>query len=168
MNDDPIYLDHNATTPLLPEVVDGMLPYLREHFGNPSSSHVYGARARAAVARAREHVAALIGAEPDEIVFTSGGTEANNLAIHGVVRAIDGRRRVVTTAVEHPATARPCDWLERHGFRIVSMHRQFVLPIALHKAVGSPAFTRASEQVLARLGLLRILGSPVTVYAERA
>ncbi|MCC6875654.1 MAG: cysteine desulfurase [Sandaracinaceae bacterium] len=112
--DDPIYLDHNATTPLLPEVVDAMLPYLREHFGNPSSGHVYGARARAAVARARDQVAALLGCDADEIVFTSGGTEANNLAIRGVAEALEARSHIVTTVIEHPATARPCMWLEKH------------------------------------------------------
>ncbi|MCC7382686.1 MAG: cysteine desulfurase [Deltaproteobacteria bacterium] len=111
---DPIYLDHNATTPLLPEVVDAMLPYLREHFGNPSSGHVYGARARAAIARAREQVATLLGCDADEIVFTSGGTEANNLAIRGVTEALERKRHVATTVIEHPATARPCAWLERH------------------------------------------------------
>jgi cysteine desulfurase len=114
MTNDPIYLDHNATTPLLPEVVDAMLPYLREHFGNPSSGNVYGARARAAVAQAREQVAALLGCNADEIVFTSGGTEANNLAIRGVTEAIERKSHVVTTAIEHPATARPCAWLEKH------------------------------------------------------
>jgi cysteine desulfurase len=112
---DPIYLDHNATTPLLPEVVDAMLPSLREHFGNPSSAHVYGARARSAVARAREQVAALLECEPDEVLFTSGGTEANNLALHGVMEAVEGRRRLVTTTIEHPATARPCARLGQHG-----------------------------------------------------
>ncbi len=111
---DPIYLDHNATTPLLPEVVDAMLPYLREHFGNPSSGHVYGVRARAAVANAREQLAALLGCDADELVFTSGGTEANNLAIRGVLAASE-RRHVVTSVIEHPATARPCDWLEQRG-----------------------------------------------------
>lgn len=114
MTNDPIYFDHNATTPLLPEVVDAMLPYLREHFGNPSSGHVYGARARAAVAHAREQVAALLGCDADEIVFTSGGTEANNLAIRGVTEALERKSHVVTTVVEHPATARPCAWLEKH------------------------------------------------------
>lgn len=114
MMNDPIYLDHNATTPLLPEVVDVMLPYLREHFGNPSSGHVYGARAREAVARAREQVAALLGCDHDEIVFTSGGTEANNLAIRGVTEALERKSHVVTTVIEHPATARPCAWLEKH------------------------------------------------------
>lgn len=121
IHDDPIYLDHNATTPLLPEVVDAMLPYLRDHFGNPSSGHVYGVRARDAVVRARAQVAALLGCEPDEVVFTSGGTEANNLAIRGVAEALETRRRIVTTVVEHPATARPCDWLERHGRRVTRL-----------------------------------------------
>ncbi|HEX7605010.1 MAG TPA: cysteine desulfurase family protein [Polyangiaceae bacterium] len=115
---DPIYLDHNATTPLLPEVVEAMLPYLREHFGNPSSGHVYGTRARDAVDRARAQVAALLGCDPDEIVFTSGGTEANNLAIRGVAEAREERTHVVTTVIEHPATERPCAWLERHGRRV--------------------------------------------------
>jgi cysteine desulfurase len=115
---DPIYLDYNATTPLLPEVVDAMLPYLREHFGNPSSRHVYGRRAHDAIERVRSDVAALIGSDADEIIFTSGGTEANNLAIRGTT-ARTSRRRVVTSTVEHPATARPVTWLEQQGWDIV-------------------------------------------------
>jgi cysteine desulfurase len=118
---DPIYLDNNATTPVLPEVVEAMLPYLRDHFGNPSSSHVYGVRAKAAVSRAREQVAGLIGCDADEVIFTSGGTEANNLAIRGVTDALGERRPVVTSVIEHPATARPCEWLERHGHRITRL-----------------------------------------------
>ncbi len=114
----PVYLDHNATTPILPAVVDAMLPYLREHFGNPSSGHVYGRRAHAAVERARGQVAGLLGCDDDEVLFTSGGTEANNLAIRGVVEARDDRRHVMTTAIEHPATEQPCAWLERHGMRV--------------------------------------------------
>jgi cysteine desulfurase len=113
-----IYLDHNATTPILPEVVDAMLPYLREHFGNPSSGHVYGRRAHEAVARARCQVADLLGCDDDEVILTSGGTEANNLAIRGVAEARAERRHVVTTVIEHPATERPCAWLERHGVRV--------------------------------------------------
>jgi cysteine desulfurase len=113
-----IYLDHNATTPVLHEVVDVMLPYLREHFGNPSSGHVYGRRAHEGVARARRQVADLLGCDDDEVIFTSGGTEANNLAIRGVVEARAERRHVVTTVIEHPATERPCAWLERHGMRV--------------------------------------------------
>jgi len=115
---DPIYLDYNATTPLLPDVVDAMLPYLREHFGNPSSRHVYGRRTHDAIERARGHVAALIGSDADEIIFTSGGTEANNLAIRGTA-ARTSRRRVVTSTVEHPATVRPVAWLEQQGWHVV-------------------------------------------------
>ena len=118
MTNDPVYLDHNATTPLLPEVVDAMLPYLREHFGNPSSGHVYGLRARSAVVRAREQVAALLGCDADEVLFTSGGTEANNLAIRGVLEALGRKGHVVTTRIEHPATAVPCEWLEKQGHRV--------------------------------------------------
>ena len=118
---DPIYLDHNATTPLLPEVVDAMLPYLREHFGNPSSGHVYGRRAREAIEHARAHVAALLACSPGELVFTGGGTEANNLAIRGVAEARNDRKRLVTTAVEHPATAHPCAWLEGQGWHITRL-----------------------------------------------
>jgi cysteine desulfurase len=117
-SDDPIYLDHNATTPVHPEVADAMLPYLRQHFGNPSSAHVYGARARNAVARSREQVAALLGCDLDEVLFTSGGTEANNLAIRGVAEALETRSHIVTTAIEHPATAAPCVWLKKHGRRV--------------------------------------------------
>jgi len=114
---DPIYLDHNATTPLLPEVVEAMLPYLREHFGNPSSGHVYGIHARNAVARARDQVSAALGCDADEILFTSGGTEANNLGIRGVMESGE-RSGVVTTTIEHPGTTRPCAWLEEHGRRV--------------------------------------------------
>ncbi|GLQ90763.1 cysteine desulfurase family protein [Dyella flagellata] len=119
MTSQPIYLDYNATTPLLPEVVEAMLPYLTTHFGNPSSAHVYGQEPQKAVARARERVAELIGCDPDEIVFTSGGTEANNLAIHGVAGARADRPCIVTTMIEHPATAQACDALQAHGRRVV-------------------------------------------------
>ncbi len=115
---DPIYLDHNATTPVLPEVVDAMLPYLHEHFGNPSSNHVYGHRAREAVAIARAQVAELIGCDPAEITFTSGGTEANNLAIRGVSATRPERMHIVSSVIEHPATEMPCAYLEERGYTI--------------------------------------------------
>lgn len=117
----PIYLDHSATTPLHPAVVEAMLPYLREHFGNPSSSHVYGQRAKLALTSAREQVAELLACHPEEIVFTSGGTEANNLAIRGVVELAGDRRHVVTSTVEHPATTRPCELLERQGIEMTRL-----------------------------------------------
>ncbi len=114
----PIYLDNNASTPVLPEVVDAMLPYLREHFGNPSSNHVFGRTMHDAVERAREQAARLIECSPGEIYFTSGGTEANNLAIRGVAAAIPARRHILTSVIEHPATAGPIAWLEQQGYRV--------------------------------------------------
>src|SRR5258708_4777916 len=96
----PIYLDHNATTPVEPDVLRAMLPYLREEFGNPSSAHSLGGRARLAVENARAEVAALIGASPEEIVFTSGGTEASNIPIRGAAAVLSERRAIVTTVIE--------------------------------------------------------------------
>lgn len=121
MTADPIYLDHNATTPLLPEVLEAMLPFLREHFGNPSSKHWYGQRTRAAVEQARSQVAALIGCEPDELFFTSGGTEANNLAIHGVAQARSDRRGLVTTQIDHPSTLKVCNLLGERGWSVARL-----------------------------------------------
>jgi cysteine desulfurase len=117
MTDDAIYLDYNATTPLLPEVFDAMVPYLRDHFGNPSSAHQRGSVARAAIERARGQMAALLECDPLEILFTSGGTEANNLAIRGATAGSE-RRHVATSRIEHPAVAAPCAWLEAEGWRI--------------------------------------------------
>lgn len=111
------YLDHNGTTPIAPEVAQAMWPYLTEHFGNPSSGTPQGRRARTAVEHARDQVAALIGAQPDEVVFTSGGTESNNLAIRGTAEG-SRVRRAVTTSVEHPATSEPLARLERDGWTV--------------------------------------------------
>ena len=111
----PIYLDYNATTPVDPGAVNAMLPYLQAEFGNPSSAHALGRRARDAIEQARSEVASLIGASPDEIVFTSGGTEASNIAIRGAATARPRRRAVVTTNIEHPATEACCLLLKRAG-----------------------------------------------------
>ncbi|MGH2456172.1 MAG: cysteine desulfurase family protein, partial [Candidatus Limnocylindria bacterium] len=114
-----VYLDHAATTPLRPEVLDAMQPYLTEHFGNPSSIHGLGRRARQGLDEAREGIARLLGAKPREIVFTGGGTEADNLAIKGVAWASSARgRRIVTTSVEHKAVLNACAVLERYGFEV--------------------------------------------------
>lgn len=121
----PLYFDHNATTPLLAEVVDAMLPYLTTHFGNPSSAHAYGREAKAAIDRARESVAALVGASPEELLFTSSGTEASALALRGTL-LLNGplglsSSHLITTTVEHPATARTVDALQAEGLKVTRL-----------------------------------------------
>ncbi len=111
-----IYLDHNASTPIAPEVADAMRPFLSGHFGNPSSRHWAGISAKEAVENARKQVAGLLGCNPSEVVFTSGGTEANNHAIKGVYFANRGRgSHIITSSVEHPAVIEPCRFLESLG-----------------------------------------------------
>ncbi len=118
----PIYLDHAATTPLRPEALEAMLPWLTEGFGNPSSVHSFGRRARAGLDEAHERVARSIGATPREIVFTSGGTEANNLAIKGAAWAGKGRgHRIITSSVEHHSVGHTVRYLEKFGFEIVEL-----------------------------------------------
>jgi cysteine desulfurase len=116
----PIYLDHHATTPVDPRVLTAMLPYFTEHFGNPTSTtHQYGWAADAAVTTARETIAAAIGASPEEIVFTSGATEANNLALKGIAEAYFAKgQHIITLQTEHNAVLDPCQYLESLGFTI--------------------------------------------------
>lgn len=114
-----VYLDYNATTPVAPAVLEAILPFLGENFGNAGSVHTPGQRARAAVDSARESVAALIGAKPSEVVFTSGGTEADNLALFGTVAvSAKPRKHVITTAIEHHAILHTCEELERQGIEV--------------------------------------------------
>ena len=120
--EDVVYLDHNATTPVAEQVLAAMLPYLSEAFGNPSSPNALGRRAAEAVENARTQVAELIGAEHTEIVFTSGGTESNNLAIRGVAaQAPSARRRIVTSTVEHPAVVQPLAHLATRGWDVTTV-----------------------------------------------
>ncbi|HLJ95478.1 MAG TPA: cysteine desulfurase family protein [Gemmataceae bacterium] len=143
----PIYLDYNATTPVDPAVTEALLPYLRDHFGNPSSSHLFGTTAHRAVDQARTQVAELLGAHPDEILFTSGGSEASNHALKGLVFAqLFGRQgrgnrdiHVITSAVEHPATLRPCEFLRQLGCRIT------ILPVDRHGCVDPDAVRQAID-----------------------
>ena len=114
-----IYLDHNATTPVDERVLEAMLPNFRETFGNPSSVHTQGRAARVLLDQAREQVAALIGAYPGEITFTSGGTESDNLAITGIARALKSKgNHIITSRVEHPAVLNTCEELLKEGFAI--------------------------------------------------
>lgn len=134
-----IYLDYNATTPVAPSVQEAMLPFLAEHFGNPSSNHARGRAAHEAVEDARGKVATLLGADRDEIVFTSGGTEANNLAIKGIAmhEAAPRHGHIIISAIEHPAVEQPARFLQRLGCRLT------VLPCDSQGAVDPADVERA-------------------------
>ena len=133
-----IYLDYNASTPIAPEAAEAMLPFLKDHFGNPSSTHPFGVKARIAVEGARRQVARLIGARPEEIVLTSGGSESNNMVIQGVARQSRSKgRHIITSAVEHPAVLEPCDALSHEGFRVT------VLPVDAEGRVDPQAVAEA-------------------------
>jgi cysteine desulfurase len=158
MSPRPIYFDYNATTPIDPEVRAAMLPYLNDRFGNPSSTHAYGKEAHAAVETARRQVADLLGAQPDEIVFTGGGSEASNHAIKGAVLrkprgwfARWGRdAHVIISAVEHPATVEPCEFLKTLGCSVT------VVPVDRYGAVD-PADVR--KAIRPRTKLVSIMHS---------
>jgi len=133
-----IYLDFNASTPLAPEVVEAMRPFLTEHYGNPSSPHWAGAPAKQAVEQARGQVAALLGCSPDEVVFTSGGSEANNQALKGVFFASGAPAgHIVTSAVEHPSILAPLEFLKRRGAEVT------VVPVDRHGRIDPDAVRRA-------------------------
>jgi cysteine desulfurase len=136
---DPIYLDYNATTPVAREVADTMKPFLYEFFGNPSSSHSYGTKTKMAIELARQQVADLIAAQPGEIIFTSGGTEANNYAIRGYCQANREKgNHIITSAVEHPAVMEVCKALQSEGFELTILRVDqfgFVDPAELEKAI---------------------------------
>ena len=123
-----IYLDFNATTPVAPEVVKSMLPFLKEEFGNPASGYPHGWRALEAVVSARREVAETLGCLPEEVVFTSGATEANNTVIKGIAWHFQGGH-IITTAIEHPAVLAPCRWLADQGYEVT------VLPVDGHGRV---------------------------------
>jgi len=161
---EPIYLDYNATTPLHPAVAAAMRPYLEGGFGNPSSSHWYGIQARKAVEEARASVARLIGAASEEIVFTSGGSEANNYAIKGAAFALreQGRgRHVVATAVEHPAVLEVLAWLETQGFRTT------LLPVDSHGLVDPAEFEKALASDTILLSVMHANNEVGTIQAVR-
>jgi cysteine desulfurase len=136
-----IYLDHNATTPLLPAVVERMMVVLRDEFGNPSSVHHFGQQAKAALDDARTDVANLIGAEPSEVLFTSGGTEADNIAIRGAAEAVEatGRRHLIASGIEHEAVLNTVKALARRGWRTTLLpldQSGIVSPAALRDALA--------------------------------
>ncbi|MBM3326682.1 MAG: cysteine desulfurase [Calditrichaeota bacterium] len=116
-----IYFDNNDTTPLDPEALESMLPYLRDKFGNPASLHQYGLEAENALDKARETIAAVVNVEPKEIIFTSGATESNNLAIFGAARARPDRRHIIISSIEHSSVSEPAKRLENEGYRVTRL-----------------------------------------------
>jgi cysteine desulfurase len=149
MRDDAIYLDYAATTPLDPRVLEAMMPYLTEKFGNPNSIHAFGREARKAVDEAREKIAALLNCRPSELVFTSGGTESDNLALRGVAAAYRQKgNHIVTTAIEHHAVLHTCRALQDEGFEVT------YLPVDEH---GLVAPEQVAEAITDRTILVSIM-----------
>ncbi len=135
-----VYLDNNATSAVAPEVLDAMLPFLKERYGNPSSMHSFGGDVAHDIRRAREQVAALLGADPEEIVFTSCGTESDSTAIHSALECSPSKRHIVTSRVEHPAVRSVCRWLASKGFGLteLSVDPQGMLDMAEVEAAIRP------------------------------
>lgn len=174
----PIYLDHNATTPVADAVREAMVPWLGAQFGNPSSGHVYGRRAAEAVAQARASVASLVGASPEQIVFTGGGTEADNLALR---RSVVARQRVVTSAVEHPAVEEPARALAASGWTwdVLSMHRSgrvdldaaasvLATPAGVLSVILAQNETGAVQPVAELAAMARATSADVIVHSDAA
>ncbi len=164
----PVYLDCNATTPLEPEVREVMLHYLTDEFGNEGSrTHEFGARAKQAVQWARDQVAAVVGANRDEVIFTSGATESNNLAILGLRQAGDelDKRHAITTEIEHKAVLEPCEALERSGFKITRLpvgSEGFVDPESVQSALRPDTLLVSVMQVNNETGVRQ----PIETIAE--
>jgi cysteine desulfurase len=164
-----IYLDHNATTPIAPEVREAMRPYLEREFGNPSSAHAYGAAAKEAVEQSRAQLAALLGCGPADVVFTASGSEADNLAIKGAALARFGEcDHLITSAIEHPAVLGACRYLEgRLGFRLT------ILPVDGYGIVDPDDVRRAIEPGTALVSIMHAnneVGTlqPIAEIAEAA
>ncbi|MEL6158263.1 MAG: cysteine desulfurase family protein [Cyanobacteria bacterium J06554_11] len=168
----PIYLDHNATTPVAPQVLDAMLPFFTEYFGNPSSlNHAYGWEAEAGIKKARETLATAINADPTEIIFTSGATEANNLAIKGVAEAyMANGKHIVTVQTEHSAVLDPCGYLESLGFSVT------YLPVNSQGLIDLTEFTSAlrADTILVsvmaannEIGVLQPIGAVGKICRDR-
>ncbi len=156
----PVYLDNNATTRVFPEVVDAMLPYFSEQFGNASSIHAFGAEVGGALRQARKSLQALIGAAFDhEIIFTSGGTESNNTAIRSALAVQPGRTEIITSTVEHPAILNLCDWLEKHEG--VTVHR---IPVDGQGRLDIDAYRDALSDRVALVSLMWANNETGTVF----
>ena len=166
-----VYLDHNATTPVLPDVLEAMLPFQREAFGNPSSVHRFGRRARVAVDDARDAVADVLRAPASSVIFSSGGTEANNTIIKGVAQARRERgRHLVTSQIEHPAVLDACEALERQGYEITYVpvdERGVVDPQAVRESLTDQTILVSVMLANNEVGALQPIADIATVAHER-
>ncbi len=164
-----IYLDYAATTPVHDEVVRAMTPHWSEHFGNPSSIYSYGQEAKGTIEDAREKVAALIGAGPEEIIFTSGGTEADNFAIKGTAFAAKKGNHIITSAVEHHAIHETCSFLEKHGFEVTYLPvdgHGLVDPDDLEKAITKETILVSVMQANNEVGTIQPIAALATIARE--
>ncbi|RJQ51891.1 MAG: cysteine desulfurase [Nitrospiraceae bacterium] len=164
-----IYLDNNATTPLAAEVIRAMDKCLRTNFGNPSSGHSFGITARKTVEHAREKVAGLIGASPDEIIFTSGGTEANNMAIFGTAKRF-GSGHIITSSIEHPSVLKPLKYLEQHGFSVTYLPVDkygFISPASLSRHIRKDTILITVMHSNNETGVLQPIGKIGSIARER-
>lgn len=166
-----LYLDHAATTPTDPEVIAAMLPYFSEIFGNPSSLHTFGQEARRAMEEAREQVAAFIGALPEEIVFTSGGTESDNYALIGGAYALREKGdHIITTVIEHHAVLETCHYLEKEGFRVTYLpvdEQGIVDPETLRRAITNKTILISVMHANNEIGAIQPLAEIGRIASER-
>ena len=168
---DIIYLDYNATTPVAPEVAAAMRPFLEGFYGNPSSSHPLGIAARQAVEQARAQLAALLGCQADEVVFTSGGSEANNTAIKGSALTLRERgRHIITSAIEHPAVTEVCRFLETEGFRVTYLpvgDDGLVDPGSVEQAISADTILITVMHANNEVGTIQPLAEIAAIARER-
>jgi len=171
MSEERIYLDYAATTPLDPRVLEAMLPYMTEHFGNPNSIHSFGREARRAVDEAREKIAQLLNCQPGEIVFTSGGTESDNLALRSVAEAYRHKgNHIVTTAIEHHAVLRTCKALEDKGFSVTYLpvdEHGLVFPEQVAEAVNERTILVSVMHANNEIGTIEPIAEIVKAVKEK-
>ena len=164
---EPIYLDHNATTPCAPEVVEAILPYFSYDYGNPSSQHLMGKVAADAIFESRKKVATAIGCREDEIVFTSGATESNNIILLGISQRNKKKKKIIVSSIEHQSILKPCLWLSEHGFEItrIPVHKSGIIDIdaAIHE-IDDSTFLVVVQGANNEVGTLQ----PVAEIADKA
>lgn len=170
MNSRLVYMDHGATTPLREEALEAMLPFLKEHYGNPSSIHAQGRKVRQAVEEAREKTARVLGAEPEEIFFTSGATESNNIALRGAAKKRAATGHIITSSIEHHAVLDVCRDLEKEGYRVTYLpvdRYGLVDPSAVENAIAPDTFMISIMAANNEIGTLQPIREIGTIAANK-